>query len=199
MLSMTPENSDARLLRWAMVWKFSAMSALPLTRPDALTPETKPSITAPRYCAGLLTVSEKRSRSCVVFVLRSSSSVATSRVPAGTMKPAAEVLLDPVPTAARIHVPLRLLRRSSIEARNRHRLTASIVNDAAGHAQVGARVHRLEGDREVTSVAAGGREHQLIAMKGGAGVDVRAGRLPAPFERGRRPRTSPGARVTSPC
>ena len=64
-----------------------------------------------------------------------------------------------------------LLRRSSIEARNRHRLTASIVNDAAGHAQVGARVHRLEGDREVTAVAAGGGEHQLIAMKGGAGVE----------------------------
>ena len=98
MLSITPENWDVRLLRGAMVWKFSAMSALPLTRPDALTPDTKPSITAPRYCAGLLTVSVKRSRSRVVFVLRPSSSVATSRVPAGTMKSVAGVLLDPVPT-----------------------------------------------------------------------------------------------------
>jgi hypothetical protein len=86
--------------RWPMVWKFSAMSALPLTRPDAFTLETRPSMTAPLYCDGLLTVIEKRSPSCVVFVLRFSLSVAVSRVPAGTTRFPTALLLDPVVATA---------------------------------------------------------------------------------------------------
>ena len=147
------------------------MSARPLSRPEGLTLETVPSMTAPSYCDGLSVVIEKRSSACAFRVLRALSSVATSLVPSGTPKsPAAESVWDGAPWVG-IDVPLGLIGRLPIKASNRHWLTEIVIRDAAGHSEVAAVIDRLEGDGEVISAMAGRRHHQLINVQNRAGID----------------------------
>ena len=106
---MTPENCDDRPLRWAMVWKFSAMSALPLTRPDALTFETKPSMMAPL----ILRRSADRHRKTVAVTRGLGTQILIKRRDQPGAGRDDEItrprcVSDPVPTRGRIHVPLRV-------------------------------------------------------------------------------------------
>ena len=147
------------------------MSARPLSRPEAFTLATVPSMTAPSYCDGLRVVIVKRSSACAFRVLRALSSVATSRVPCGTPKSPRRVGLGWSSLVGGIDIPLGLVRRLSIEAPNRHWLTEIVIIDAARHSQVAAVVNRLKGDGEVISSTAGSRHHQLITRQRGARID----------------------------
>ncbi len=154
-----------------MLSKFSAMSARPLTRPDAFTLETVPSMIAPSYCDGLIVVIENRSSAFALRVLRALSSVATSRVPSGMSKsPALESVRDECAPSVDVDIPLGLVRRFSVEAVHRHRLTERVILNAARHPHVAAVVDRLEGNGVVASSIAGGRHHQLITIQRGASL-----------------------------
>ena len=117
-------------------------------------------------------MSEKRSSACAVRVTQGRveradqpsaawyAEIAGRRIGPGRCSP-----------VGRIDIPMGLVRRFSIEAVKRHRLTKTVIIDAARDSQATAVVNRFERDGEVMSSISGRRHHQLISMQRGAGID----------------------------
>jgi hypothetical protein len=89
MLSISAVNSCVLPFRRRMRSKVSAISARPATRPEGVTREIVPSITAPSNSDGLRVVMVKRSSAFEVRVVSALSSVPTIRVPSGTPRSSA--------------------------------------------------------------------------------------------------------------